>query len=71
MSTDLLVVGITLFSAVAVIDVIYLGYHHWNGRGRFTADTLYHRRRARFGFVGLSISGFCVVVLALLLSLNR
>ena len=65
---DLIWIGIALVVAVALCAASYFGYHRWNGRGRFTADSLYHRQRARLGFVGFSISGLLLLVLVLLLS---
>ena len=55
----------------ALFTACYFAYHHWHGRGRFTADTLYHRRRARLGFVGFLLSGLFLFVFALLLGVGR
>ena len=62
-------IGIVLVAALGA--AIYFAYHKWHGRGRFTADTLYHRRRARLGFAGFSLSGLCLLVLVLLLGISR
>jgi uncharacterized membrane protein len=58
--------GIALFTVVAALALLYFGYHRWHGRGRFTADSLYHRQRAHLGFVALSVSGLFVFLLLLL-----
>jgi len=49
----------------------YYAYHHWHGRGRFTADTLYHRQRAKLGFVAFLLGGLVMFVLMIFVGTGR
>lgn len=49
----------------------YSGYHRWSGRGRFTADSLYHHERAELGLKAFIIAGVLLLILALLLGISK
>ena len=65
MLNDLVLTGMAIGLVAALLTGAYCCYHHWHGRGRFTADSLYHRHRARLGFAGFFTSGLFLLVLVL------
>lgn len=71
MLADFAWIAMGIVLVAALVAAVYFAYHKWNGRGRFTADTLYHRRRARLGIAGFSISGLCLFVLVLVLGISH
>jgi hypothetical protein len=66
--TELVVDALAVVALTALVAAFYAAYHHWHGRGRLTADTIYHRQRAQLGFVVLVPSGIVLFGLVLLLS---